>query len=163
MENVNTHKEDFINDLEGFNIFDEPGYISDQDYTDAMNSFYKACKEEDEKLSTNIDIVKTKINYPFERIQEYLEDGYHWHLGYVRVYEEKNYKSYSYPNHKHYSVVDDDNVFNIPSYLMRQDDNDEDAFHSLVWQTVGMMGDDYSGFILFPLTDGTYWVLNYEC
>jgi len=31
------------------------------------------------------------------------------------------------------------------------------------WQTVGMMGDDYSGYSLYPLKDGKYLKISYSC
>ncbi len=32
-----------------------------------------------------------------------------------------------------------------------------------VWQTVGFLGDDYSGFLLLPMLDGRYWKISYNC
>jgi hypothetical protein len=35
--------------------------------------------------------------------------------------------------------------------------------HYYVWQTVGYWGDDYSGFMLFPLNDGRYFKVSFSC
>lgn len=35
--------------------------------------------------------------------------------------------------------------------------------HCYVWQTVGYCGDDYSGFMLLPLSNGRYLRIRYTC
>ncbi len=35
--------------------------------------------------------------------------------------------------------------------------------HIYIWQTTGYLGDDYSGWILLPLSDGRYWKIYYNC
>lgn len=32
-----------------------------------------------------------------------------------------------------------------------------------VWQTVGYCDDDYSGYLLLPMSDGRYWRVSYAC
>lgn len=31
------------------------------------------------------------------------------------------------------------------------------------WQRTGIMGDDYSGYLLLPMNDGRYWKISYSC
>ena len=138
--------------------------ITDQQFEEAMDGVMEYQKQETDKLLAALKFVLGEIDYPPERIKEYLRDGDNYHIGYCRVYEEENYKSPNYPDHKFYSVVDEDNKeYYIPHFLMRQDDNSEDSFHCLVWQTTVCGEDDYEGYILFPLTDGRYWVVRFEC
>lgn len=43
-------------------------------------------------------------------------------------------------------------------------DREEPFGHYYVWQTTGYMGDDYSGWLLFPLPeDGKYLQVSYSC
>lgn len=38
-----------------------------------------------------------------------------------------------------------------------------DIDHYYVWQEVGYLGDDYSGYLLYPLNDGRYFKVSYSC
>lgn len=120
-------------------------------------------RKETAKLLVAFRYVLENINYPSQHIKEYLREGRNFHVGFCKVYEEDNYKNAIYPSHRFYSVIEEDNKeYHIPRLLMRQDDNSEDAFHCLVWQTTSCCEDDYQGYILFPLTDGNYWIVRFE-
>ena len=47
----------------------------------------------------------------------------------------------------------------------RQDEHPEEAGvdHVYCWQTNGYLGDDYSGWMLFPLSNGRYFRVSYSC
>lgn len=99
-----------------------------------------------------IEFVKANINYDFDLIDV---SDIHWqHIGYVEV-EKSDYESSHYPTHEFYKVKGEKLNY------MRQDDDGE--FHNLVWQTSGHCEDDYSGFLLFPLSNGLYWKISYYC
>lgn len=136
--------------------------ITDADFNKAMDDLMDYQHEESIKLLSAFKHVLNNIDYPSDKIKEYLRDGESRHVGYCRVFEEEDYKSCSYPGYKFYSVVKEDNQkYHIPNLLMRQDDNKNDKFHCLVWQTC-QFEDNYTGYLLFPLTDGTYWAVSFD-
>jgi hypothetical protein len=139
----------------------------DEEYTEEMmqadmDAAIEAMIEVDRKQTEinqkEIEYVKAHIDYSPDIIDEALEDlTYFHHEGYIEVvktdYKESGYSSYDF-------YVEKDNPKS--RYYMRQDD-DESGFHSMVWQTVGMLGDDYSGYMLYPLNNGKYWKIYYNC
>lgn len=137
--------------------------ITEEQYKEAFESMYAYQEEESKKLLQAFKYVLKNIDYPSERIKEYLRDGDNFHIGYCRV-EKTNLKSNLYPNHDFYKIIGDiegsERAINVN--LMRQDDNMRDSFHCLVYQEC--QGEDcYSGYILFPLTDGRYWIVSFSC
>lgn len=47
---------------------------------------------------------------------------------------------------------------------MKQNENEiRNVNHYCIWQTCGIMGDDYYGYLLFPLKNGKYFKVNYAC
>lgn len=134
----------------------------DKDFDKVMDDLMDYRHEESTKIVSAFKHVLKNIDYPSCKIKEYLRGGENRHVGYCRVLEDKNYKNSSYPGHKFYRVIEEDNKkYHIPNLLMRQDDNKDDNFHCLVWQTC-QFEDDYTGYILFPLIDGTYWAVHFE-
>jgi hypothetical protein len=116
------------------------------------NACYRAEQIEKKEI---IAFIKLHINYPFARIKEILEDLNWRHEGYVKI-ELTDYKQSGYSNYDFYKEISGDG-----RYYMKQDVKGN--FHTMVWQTVGFLGDDYSGFLLFPLTNGQYWKISYSC
>lgn len=135
--------------------------IKDEHLNNAMDDLLSYEKKETIKLLSAFKCVIQKINYPSERIKDYLRDGNNFHIGYCQVYENIGYKSGGYPGYRFYNVADNKD-YHIPQLLMRQDDNGDDNFHCLVWQTTTCCEDDYQGYILFPLIDNTYWIVRFE-
>lgn len=134
----------------------------------SLDSYYEQVditnKQSKRILLSNFKKVLGMIDYPSLNIKEYLRDMYNYHYGYCKMVKDETYKSWEYPSYTFYNVLDEDNdELKLPHHFMRQDDNSEDNFHCLVWQTTGCCEDDYSGYIMFPLTDGTYWVVKYHC
>jgi hypothetical protein len=105
------------------------------------------------KNNAAVMFVKDNISYDFDLIE--LDDLDWQHIGYVEV-EETDEKESGYSDYKFYYEKGDRKL-----KYMRQDD--EGDYHNLVWQTVGYLGDDYSGYLLFPLKDGRYWKILYSC
>ena len=82
-----------------------------------------------------------------------------WHVkGIVEIYEVDE-KSNGYSNYQHVRIKNDDNLL----YLKTECDEVKGINHYYVWQTTGYLGDDYSGIMLFPLNDGTYFKVSYNC
>ena len=167
----------------GLELFEEAlniGRPSEEEIQADMDAYYKEMTHihEETNMVNNeaIEYVKTMIDYDFENIEEYLDNNDWWRsMGYVEV-EKSDYENGFYPSHDFYTEkVTIETFFNnttlplkepiISPYYMRQDDNNENTCHSLVWQQSGGYGveDSYSGFILFPLTDGRYWKIKFEC
>jgi len=121
-------------------------------------------KEQEERLEINekeIENVKSLIDYDFELIEEYLEDNDWWkHIGYVEVIK-SDYKNCFYPSYDFYIEKGLEKTL----HCMRQDDSEDNTFHVLVYQTDGGYGaeDSYFGYLLFPLTNGKYWKIQYQC
>lgn len=84
------------------------------------------------------------------------EGGRYSHIGYCNV--EKVIKN----GRTFYKLIDDDRQkYNINVYFERQE-NKDCGYHELVWQTAGYSGDDYEGYILFPMNDGRYWIVEFR-
>lgn len=135
------------------------------DYTPEMlDADMKALAEEMNRRDAEIaaknkvalEFVAKHINYPLEIITDILDDNHYWqHEGYVKL-EKSDYKSGFYPNYDFYTELNSKKY-----HYMRQDDDGE--FHNMVWQTTGACEDDYSGYLLFPLSNGDYWKISYSC
>lgn len=117
--------------------------------------YQKFIAEENAANEKELEFVKANINYDFNLMSEMLEDTWS-HIGYFEM-EKSNYKSGAYPSYDFYREKDNPKSLEY----MRQDDDGE--YHNLVWQTVGCCGDDFSGFLLFPLSNGKYWKISFEC
>ena len=135
-------------------------------YNEEQSNYYwsEMIKEQNERLESNvkeIENVKSLIDYDFSFIEEFLDGNDWWkHVGYVEV-EKSDSKNGFYPNNDLY--VEKDNEKSL--YYMHQDDSEENTFHSLVYQRDGGYGneDSYYGYLLFPLTNGKYWKIEYQC
>lgn len=79
-------------------------------------------------------------------------------LGYVEVYEVTE-KSGGYSNYQHARIKDGKQNL----LYMKQECQIRNVDHEYVWQAVGCCGDDYSGFILFPLSNGRYLQIEFTC
>lgn len=118
-----------------------------------LKKTYERVKSEKSQFLKAITYVEKNIDYPFRCISEYLEDcSYIRHIGYVQVERHKFSKN-------KYSIVDEDKPCPL---FERQDDNLENAFHCLVYQET-LLEDYYYGYLLFPLKDGRYWMVGFEC
>lgn len=96
------------------------------------------------------------INYSSEYAKELLRDADSKHIGFVKVQQVETSKYDEYPSNKYYTIVDSD----IKRRFVRFDG--EGDFHWVVWQTTGMLGDDYHGYLLLPMNDGRYWLTEYD-
>lgn len=92
---------------------------------------------------------------------KYLDEDNYWQpIGIVEVYETDE-KTGGYSSYQHVRVKDDENDKLL--YLKQPEFDLRGVDHICVWQTCGMMGDDYSGYLLFPLKNGKYFKVSYSC
>ena len=90
----------------------------------------------------------------------HLEDMMFWQpLGIVEIYHTDE-KTGGYSSYQHVRIKDDEDKL---LYLLQDENEIRGINHCCVWQTCGMMGDDFSGYLLFPLKDGKYFKINYSC
>ena len=128
---------------------------------DAFSEMAKFEKQQEEINKKELEYVKSNIDYDFDFIQEILNDVNWQHDSYVEI-EKTDYKSNSYQNYDFFIIKGD---FNGMKFMKQPqfDENNNEIFHELVWQTVGCCEDDYSGFILIPLKNQKYWKISYSC
>ena len=96
------------------------------------------------------------ISYNSNLAKEMLRESENRSKGFVQVHEVETSKYDEFPRNKHYCIFDSD----IHRRFTRFDG--EGQFHWIVWQTTGVVGDDYSGYLLLPLDDGRYWLIDYS-
>lgn len=152
--------------------------------TESMNEITKEMQhflEEERKIDrqraieflSNYKKVLSKIDKQYwEELKELLNGSYNSHIGYLpeNFLKLESFKLFLYPSNDVYSVIKDDNLEILNSTLNRLSglgleflrfDIDEN-FHYLVHQVPGVCEDDYSGYLLFPLNDNTYWVISFS-
>lgn len=97
-----------------------------------------------------------------ELIKEMIRGCEASHIGYVKVQKVETTSYHEYPSNEYFKIIPqeglDERVFKL-SFVKFGESND----HWLVWQTCGYSGDDYSGFMMFPMRDGIYWLVDYSC
>lgn len=66
-----------------------------------------------------------------------------------------------YPNHECARVV------NCEDHLLYMKTTCDEPIRGIkyyyVWQRTGYMGDDYSGYLLYPMSDGRFFKVSYNC
>lgn len=96
---------------------------------------------------------------------------YNSHIGYISKdrLELKDYKVFPYPNNDLYSILpceisennsDIERIIELGLTFLRFDIDEN--FYYLVYQVAGVCEDDYSGYILIPLNDDTYWIFSFN-
>lgn len=83
----------------------------------------------------------------------------------VEVYEVEEKRS-GYSSYQHARIKEDKDRLLYMKVTVDQDDEDEaieGIDHTYVWQTTGILGDDFSGYALYPLNDGRYFKIHYSC
>lgn len=124
--------------------------------------------EERKKFEEAFKYYKFHCLIPFEQVENNedvenfdFENGTFRHIGYCSV-EKSEYKNLFRPNDEYFKVREvDGDVKEDFEYLHFSKVKETDDFYELVWQTVGICGDDYSGYILYPMNDGRYWVVSF--
>ncbi len=150
--------------------------MTDKEIDEALDAAYAAEKKIEEEFLQFKEIFKEKGQYKgdFTELQEELFDGllFAQHVGYVGIELIPNVKNaigrYSATNR--FFKVTDDNAklitgINKPVFAeeiidVAVGDNEEQCFY-LVCQWCNFE-DDYKGYILLPMKDGTYWCFYYQ-
>ena len=116
------------------------------------------------EYQTALEYFKNNIDYPFDEIEEVLEADTLCHIGYCDIERGHQYKSWVYPTHEFYRLTED-SLKEYPSLRYKRfmlQDKMPSGSHNLVWQET-LFEDCYHGYILLPLKDGRYWIVEYEC
>ena len=116
------------------------------------------------EYQTALEYFKNNIDYPFDEIEEVLEADTLCHIGYCDIERDHQYKSWVYPTHEFYRLTED-SLKEYPSLRYKRfmlQDKMPSGSHNLVWQET-LFEDCYHGYILLPLKDGRYWIVEYEC
>ena len=116
------------------------------------------------EYQTALEYFKNNIDYPFEEIEEVLEDDKLYHIGYCDIERDHQYKSWEYSTHEFY-LLTEDSLKEYPALRYKRfmlQDKMPSGSHNLVWQET-LFEDCYHGYILLPLKDGRYWIVEYEC
>ena len=125
-----------------------------------LDKMYEEIRKEEEKdrrkFLTDWKYFLQHISYNSNLAKEMLRESENRPKGFVLTYEVETSKYDEFPRNKHYCISDSD----IHRRFTRFDG--EGQFHWLVWQTTGVCGDDYSGYLLLPLDDERYWLIDYS-
>lgn len=116
------------------------------------------------EYQTALEYFKNNIDYPFDEIEEVLEADTLCHIGYCDIERDHQYKSWEYPTHEFYRLTED-SLKEYPSLRYKRfmlQDKMPSGSHNLVWQET-LFEDCYHGYILLPLKDGRYRIVEYEC
>jgi hypothetical protein len=134
--------------------------FDDEGYKRVMDAFYGDQLERAEKETYHNliakKIVQHRINYRWKHIARILSETSWTDAGIVEV-ERSDYKNGFYPGAEHYTIKGDKDQ----TKFMKQ--TEDGVGHVLIWQVTGFLGDNYNGWMLFPLSDGKYWKVDYNC
>lgn len=159
-----THKEKMGNDFAEY-----CGTLSEEteDMIKAMDEYYRDLSEENDKFQQAFKYYKEHCIVPFDKISDEVDcfqfdDGCYRHIGYCSV-EKTDYHNCFYPNHEFYKVIEEDaKKYNL-SYIDFMKQTEVEDFHTMVFQTTdGYCEDCYSGYQLFPMDDGRYWIVSFS-
>jgi len=136
--------------------------FSDDYLQQMMSDSYKEVEQEIARIEKEKKSWKKKlkglINVTglFRNFEE-MEGWYPY--GFVEVYDTDE-KRGGYKSYQHVRIKDDkDNLL----YMKQPESEIKGIDHCCVWQTVGHLGDDYSGYLLYPLKNGLYFKVGYSC
>ena len=148
-------------------------YFIMEDYYEVLDDYYKYLKEENEKFKKAFEVYKQNSLVKFSKIEKFwdydelfdFEGGDYFHIGYCNV-EKIDYKNGFRPNAEYFKIkeceTDDEHFKDAYSSLhFEKCYHEEKKFHTLVWQTTTCCEDDYSGYILFPMKNGKYWIVSF--
>lgn len=93
-----------------------------------------------------------------KNIINYMKDNDYWEPKAIVEVIETDERTMGYKTKPHCRIKDEKD-----SKLYVKVENEEMVGHYWVWQTVGRMGDDYSGYMLLPLSKGKYLKCSYAC
>jgi hypothetical protein len=118
---------------------------------DAWNQIFEMERKREEERDSWKKKLKGLINV--KRLWEEMEDNDSWDIEGIVEIELTDEKRNGYQNYQCARIKGEKGYL----YMLGSDNK------CFVWQRVGMMGDDYSGWLLHPLKDGTYLKTSYSC
>lgn len=128
-------------------------------YLEVVKEIHEFNKKQRKLKSQHKKQLKDLINV--NPLYKYLnQDLEFWYpLGIVEIYNVDEKRS-GYSNYQHVRIKDDkDNHL----YMVQPFIDVIGIDHDCVYQEVGYLGDDYSGYLLYPLTNGKYFKIEYTC
>jgi hypothetical protein len=138
--------------------------ITKEEEEEIYNEYISILEEEKEQW----DKIKSEMNSLIhEKYFDFIED--HDTYRNEGIYEIKltDEKKSGYPNYQ-CCRIDGDSLLYMHHKSYLETLNEESKYEGeeieyYVWQTSGYCGDDYSGFLLIPLSDGRFWKVSYSC
>lgn len=133
---------------------------------DYLKEYYEQLEKEKARFEGALNIYKENCIIPFEETEdlEIMEfyGGDFYHIGYCTVIESA-YKHPSKKNAEYFEIKDvEGEVPDGIRHLIFEKQDESENFHVLIWQTAGRLEDDYSGYVLYPMKDGRYWIVKYD-
>ncbi len=132
---------------------------NEPDYSQAWEEIAASEKKWHEELQAKKDKFKEELRplLDVDLVWEFLNDNETWEPEAsvnIKIIKER-------PNGRHIAI----DLSDPKRKFERQDEDIYEAGvdHVYVWQTVGFCGDDYSGWMLFPLSNGRYLRISYTC
>lgn len=124
-----------------------------------IDEFYKEEKRREKKLKNNFKAqLRGLINVT--GLFKYLDDNTYWKPQDIVEIELTKETTVGYRTYQHAKIKGDESG---RLYMKMSDDEIRGVDHYYVWQTCGYLGDDYSGWMLFPLRNGKYFRVYYNC
>lgn len=136
-----------------------------QEYDEYFHDYYEFLKEERNKFENALNLYKENCIVSFDEIKELdimnFNDGYFYHIGYCTVIKHE-YKNGKKPTREIFEVKDCENELKEEiEDLLFEKQWETDNFYILLYQVEGYR-EDYSGYILFPMKNNKYWVVNFN-
>ena len=136
--------------------------MTEQEFDDyIMNEIAQEENEWYEQDEKNKNAFKEQLQglAPVDELFEWLNNDHDgWHPIAVVEIETTDKQMPGYPSHECCTIKGSNTLFMKTSF-----DEVEGMDFYYVWQVTGMMGDDYSGELLLPLSDGRYFQVSYSC
>ena len=151
-----------MNDLEKFNISDDEML---EESKRAISEFYEMRVEHIKRNDNALLANKDNFLWNYDAIKEYLSELDEWEFEGIQQCEviDKDrdiYKEIGNAEIKYIYNKQDEHEFMIDDVKENKSD-----YHILIWQNSGgYTGDDFHGFILFPLKmENKYFKISYNC
>lgn len=143
---------------------DSISIISKEDEEEVFKEWEKAEEEAKKKWEQAKEEVRSLIE---PKYFEFAEDHDTFYSEGIVEIVETDEKVSGYSGYRHCRIKGDGKLYMLINSTIETTKEDsefegEPIFY-WVWQTTGYMGDDYSGFLLLPLSDGRYWKIGYSC
>ena len=140
------------------------------DYPDmdrVLDDLYKSERRIENKIRRKNKLFLRKYgrSFTFSKsvLREFLrEHEYYEAIGIVEVVPSDKGMYKNSPHYKYFEIkgVERGHVY---EYTKTTTDTYGNDIEYLVWQTCGYTGDEYSGFLLFPMKNGRYYKISYQC